>query len=105
MDFLADVAYVIALVLVGVVASARLTRLLTQDTYPPAAWLRSWWEGRVGGSGWEDLATCPYCAAPYIVLLNGGVGWLTDWHPVWWAFNIWLAVSYAASMVVIRDGE
>lgn len=105
METVVDVLVIIAAFLVGVVGTARLTRLLTQDTYPPAAWVRSKWEGWTSGTGWEDLVTCPYCAAPYIALVNGAVGWATDWHVAWWAFNIWLTVAYLASMVVIRDGE
>lgn len=96
---------VVAAFVIGVVSVARLTRLITQDTYPPTVWLRIKWEDLTDGTGWEKLATCPWCAAPYIAAVIGGWGWLTDFQTAWWAVNIWLAGSYLAAMVVIRDGE
>lgn len=99
--------YVIAAA-VGVVSVARLTRLFTQDVYPPVAWLRAKWEGLVERRGWGDwdtLATCPYCAAPYLAAIILAWGLLTDFQAAWWIVNGWLAASYLASMVVVRDGE
>lgn len=96
---------VVAAFVIGVVSVARLTRLITQDTYPPVVWLRVWWEDLTDGTGWEKLATCPWCAAPYIAAAIGAWGWLTDFQTAWWVVNIWLAGSYLAAMVVIRDGE
>jgi hypothetical protein len=96
---------IVAAVLVGIISAARLTRLFTQDTYPPVAWLRAKWEEKVGGTGWEDLATCPYCASVWITLGIGAWGYLTDFQLAWWLFNGWLAAAYLVAMVVVRDGE
>jgi len=102
---------IVAASIVGIVSVARLTRLLTQDTYPPVAALRARWEtwtyapGHPRRHGWADLATCPYCAAPYLTAIIGAWGWLTHFQTAWWVVNIWLAASYFAAMVVVRDGE
>lgn len=109
--------------LVGIVATARATRLITHDHYPPAEAFRRWWwnnTARKGGwrEGWallvsgDDLSGgCPFCLAPYAVavdltwcLLSGAwqaaPGW---WAAAWWVVNVWAAVSYAAAMLVVRD--
>jgi hypothetical protein len=96
---------ILAAVVVGVVSVARLTRLLTQDTYPPAAWVRAKWSALTNDGPWSDLVTCPYCAAPYITAAVLAWGLLSDFHVSWWIVNGWLAASYAAAMVVVRDGE
>lgn len=93
----------LAAVVVGVLSVARLTRLLTQDTYPPVAWLRSQWERITHDGPWADLATCPFCAAPYIAAVVLAWGLATDLHTAWWVVNGWLALSYVAAMVVVRD--
>jgi hypothetical protein len=41
--------------------------------------------------------------APWMVLPLGVWGWLSNLHISWWVFNLWLAVSYIASMIVERD--
>ena len=94
--------------LVGIVSVARLTRLLKQDTYPPVAAIRAFWirfTAKHEWEGWGDLATCPFCAAPWIMLVIGGWGYLTNFQLAWWIVNVWLAASYLAAMVVVRDGE
>lgn len=96
---------IVAAVIVGVMSTARLTRLVTQDSYPPAAWLRAKWAQITHDGPWSELATCPYCAAPYITALVLGWGLLTDFQPAWWIVNGILGGAYAASMVVVRDGE
>lgn len=93
----------VAAVLVGVLSVARLTRLITQDTYPPVAAIRSWWEKVTKDGPWADLATCPFCAAPYIAAVVLAWGLLTDLQVAWWVVNGWLAASYLAAMVVVRD--
>lgn len=114
---------VLAAVVTGTLGVARATRLTTSDAYPPARAVRLWWinatEVRGHGTwreGWAPLATCPFCFAPYAAAVN--LTWalwsgapfdgtaLADWHgwaSVWWAVNVWAAVSYLAAMVVVRD--
>lgn len=109
--------------LLGSLAVARATRLVTADAYPPAEALRRWWFNQTiakGGwrEGWAPLLTdkdgghgCPFCAAPYAAAVNltwaylagvatGGTG---GWVTAWWLVNLWAAGSYLASMVVVRD--
>lgn len=100
-----DALFVLFASVVGVLSTARLTRLLTQDTYPPVAWVRAQW-GRITNDGpWYDLVTCPYCAAPYFAAAVLAWGLLTDFQTAWWVVNGWLAASYLAAMIVARDGE
>lgn len=87
----------------GVLAAARFTRLATHDTWPPVRWLREAYEARTTPGQWQELATCPFCFAPYAVLGDGAWAWLGDLDPAWWAVNTWLAASYLAAMVVLRD--
>jgi len=92
-----------AAVVVGILSVARLTRLVTQDSFPPAVWLRVKWDDITDGSGWNTLLHCHWCLAPWLTIPVGLWGWLTDLHWSWWAFNGWLAAAYVASMVVERD--
>lgn len=114
--------YLIAAVVLGTVAVARATRLLTSDAYPPAEALRRWWWNQTVGkggwrAGWAPLLTdenagagCPFCAAPYLAAVNLTWAILADvpdttgfWAQAWWACNLWLAVSYISAMIVVRD--
>lgn len=88
---------------VGILSSARLTRLITQDVFPPAAWARSKWDNLTGDTDWRTLFHCHWCMAPWTTLAVGLWGYLSDLHISWWFFNVWLAASYIASMVVERD--
>lgn len=105
-------AQVVAAAVVGTVSVARLTRLATHDTFPPALWLRLRWlsatEGRGGWrEGWARLADCPFCMAPWLaipILLWAVLAWPSGgWITAWWLVNGWLAGSYLASMIVLRD--
>lgn len=107
--------------LLTALASARLTRLLTHDHYPPAAALRRWWFNQTiakGGwrAGWALLLTsehgtgCPFCAAPYVtaLLMAAGMGagiWQPGWTlaGAWWTLAVWASLSYLAAMIVVRD--
>jgi len=99
----AGAGWIIAGVLVSVLATARLTRLAVYDSWPPAAWLRNRWIAAFNRSAWSELAVCPYCASPYIGLAVVGAGWLSGFHWVWWAVCGWLSVVYLAGMLVAWD--
>lgn len=96
---------------VCVLASARLTRLVIHDTFPPSAWLRAKWELAFGDSAWGDLLRCHYCLAPWItgaVMLIGWAAGITEpsgAHGAVWFAAAWLGLSYAASIVVSYDGD
>ena len=83
--------------------SALLTRLLTEDTWPPAAWVRNKWVDYWNGNDWGELFVCPFCMAPWLAIPILGWGWLSDLHWSWWLFNGWLALAYVAAMIVARD--
>lgn len=97
----------IAAFVVGTLAVARATRLWVDDDWPPVMAIRNWYLSKVSME-WMDLATCPFCAAPWFALADLGLGWLSynedgklDWW--WWLPNIWFAVAYLAAMVTTRD--
>lgn len=92
----------IAVVAVAVLSTARLTKLLTEDSWPPAAWLRDRWI-RWRQDEWGELFTCPFCMAPWVAVPLLAWGWFTEFQWAWWAFNGWLSVAYLAAMVVARD--
>lgn len=89
--------------IIGTLAVGRLARLVVFDDYPPMKWLRVRYHLLTEGSGWEKLAECAFCAAPYLAAGDMAWYWFSDAHWSWWAFNIWLAVSYVAAMIVARD--
>lgn len=97
-------------VLVAVIGTGRLTRIITYDTFPPAERLRGWWVGRSirKRNGWQDLATCIWCMAPWLMLICIAwfiIGWL--WVPwllvAWWVFYTWMTLSYLTSQYVFFD--
>ena len=102
---------VLALI-VWTIASARITRLVIFDHYPPMVWLRITWDRYTGNSSWNLLLHCGYCLAPWVALVAGALGcWslgiefstLVD-H--WWlAVCVWLSVAYLAAITVAYDGE
>lgn len=89
--------------LVGILGVARATRLVTSDTYPPAEWARARWISLTSGGPWSELATCPFCAAPYLAAGSLAWWWFSDAHWTWWALHLWGAVAYLAAMIVARD--
>lgn len=93
--------------LLGTIAVARATRLVTSDHWPPILWARmrwlTWTAQTEARTAWADLATCPFCFAPYAAAVD--LGWATYWDlPIaWWLVNAWAALSYASAMLVVRD--
>ena len=67
---------------VGVVAAARLTRLVTKDHWPPMAWARRKYVEVTGDSEWSVLAECPFCVAPYVVAAEDLTRLAAGWHLV-----------------------
>lgn len=103
-----DPVTLVAAVLVGTLAVARCTRLVTSDEWPPVLWVRMRWltwaaNGRAWRQGWADLLTCPFCFAPYAAAGDLTLAWVSDLATWWWLLNLWAAVAYVAAMVVARD--
>lgn len=90
-------------VVVGVVSSARLTRLITQDSFPPAVWVRMKWDDLTDDSQWNPLFHCHWCMSFWTTLPIGLWGWLSNFHVSWWVVNLLLAGSYLNAMLVERD--
>jgi hypothetical protein len=100
-----EILYIVAAVIVGVLSTARLTRLVTEDSWPPVVWLRMQWDRITDHGPWYDLVDCPWCLAPWLVAPNLILAVVTDLHPAWWIINGWLAASLAVSWVAIKVGE
>src|SRR3954453_23684487 len=88
---------------VGVVAAARLTRLVAKGHWAPMSALRRKYVELTGDSEWSVLAECPFCVAPYVVAADLAWAMKSDLGTKWWVANGWLAASYAASWIVVRD--
>lgn len=99
----------IAVALVAIVSSARLTRLATYDHFPPVEWVRNKFVDLTDRSDrsrrWQLLAYCPYCASFWITLIVVLSGWGSDWHEAWWMVNGSLAASYLAAILMVHDGD
>lgn len=95
----------IAVAVVVVLSSARLTRLATFDKFPPVVWLRDHYEDLTDGTGWQLLAFCGYCASFWMTGLVVLSGYFSDWHPAWWLVNGTLAASYLAATYMSYDGD
>lgn len=99
--------WILALAIVTLILGVgRATRILTYDAYPPAAWLRIKWAELVRHGDWAKLATCFWCASPYVTavaMVHGTLVYGTFLEWTWWAIWGWLALSYAAALVLARD--
>ena len=93
----------VAAAIVAVFATARLTRLITADEYPPSVALRMWWDKTTHDGPWAKLVHCHWCAAPYVAAPVLATGALTDFHWAWWTVCGWLALAYTAAIIVERD--
>lgn len=94
-------------VVVALIGSARLTRILTYDDFPPAVWLRITWAKVTKDGSWAKLAQCYWCAGPWVTLfaivtflLTFEASWVA-W--TWWLLYTWMSLSYLVSMWVDRD--
>lgn len=97
-------------IVVLILGPARLSRIVTHDKFPPAAWLRQKWTDWVvahNHESWGPLLFCFWCFTPWVVLV--AIGWfalsfLAAWIAwTWWLFWGWLALSYVASIVMAYD--
>lgn len=101
MSSLSTVETVLA-VLIAVFGTARLTRIVAYDDFPPAEWLRTQ-VYRLLGDRWGKIADCIWCTQPYIVAICMTWAYFTDLHWSWWAFWSWMALSQAGSTVLSYD--
>lgn len=104
-----DLLVVIAALLTTILSSARITRLVVHDSFPPTMWLRMKWDDLTDESDWNKLLHCGFCFSYWATVVVGGWLYLT-WRfggetawTVWFAVNGSLALSYLAAMIVERD--
>lgn len=104
---LPDWLIALAAVIVLIVGSARLTRVLVHDDFPPSVWVRMQWDRITNDGPWSKLVHCWWCASAWItwIALGWGVaGYFVPWIAwTWWVFWGGLAASYLATMVIVRD--
>lgn len=119
MHLTGSTAYWIAVSVVVVLSSARLTRLATYDKFPPVVWIRdrfaTWTDHNDRSRQWQLLAFCGYCASFWLTLLVvicGDLAGVLDgkpWHswmtPAWWVFNGTLGASYLAAVFMALDQD
>lgn len=95
----------IFIAVVAFVSTGRITRLLTWDVMPFFMWFRMKWDEWTGGSTWNKLMHCQYCASIWVAPLVVFPGYFSDWHPAWWLFHGSLAVAYAGAIFMANDGD
>lgn len=96
--------------LLAVGATARITRLVTWDKYPPAARVRIWWDTLTHDGPWSFLVHCGYCFAMWAAMLVVGTAALSyglsgQIHWTWWLASAWLTASYLAAILMAYDGD
>lgn len=103
--------YLVAFVVL-VLATARLTRLLTKDdlTIP----MRAWIDGKFGPNSLASrMIWCHWCSGVWASLLTSTVAATAAWQ--WWSWNLgavisgWLllvpATAYAASRIIDMEKD
>lgn len=107
--------YWLAVAIVTIISSARLTRLATFDKFPPIQWARDKYADVTDGTGWQLVAFCGYCfsfwATTLVVLTAGACGVFEPSDEMglpetaWWTVNSILAGSYLAAVFMAHDGD
>jgi undecaprenyl pyrophosphate phosphatase UppP len=94
-------------IIVAVVGVARLTRAIVHDDFPPFVWWRIKWSTWTKDGPWAKLFHCWWCLSFWVALVC--IGWflLIAVHAfflwTWWIFWGGLALSYLATMLIVRD--
>lgn len=95
----------VAVAVVATLSAARITRLVTWDSFPPSAWLRMKWDAITKDGSWSVLVHCGYCFAVWAAFGVVLWGYWSDWNTAWWLVNGALAASYVAAIVMSNDGD
>lgn len=88
-----------------VISSARITRLVVEDDYPPTIWLRMRWDTVTKDGPWAKLVHCPWCFGPWVVAVNAAWAYVSNLHWTWWVVNAFFALGYVTSWVVFHDSD
>lgn len=107
--------YWVAVVATTVLSTARITRLLNFDKFPPIKALRDRYEERYEGTGWEWLTMCGFCMSMWVILPIFALGWWAQVYghdmsggtgfTVWWIVNGIFAMAYLSGSYIARDGD
>lgn len=99
----------VAIALTTIVSSARLTRVVTFDVFPPTRWLRNAWGDLMDRAsltrGYAILLSCQWCFSFWATLGVVLWGYYSDWDEVWWIVNGSLAASYLAAIFMTNDTD
>lgn len=95
----------IAIAVVTVMSAARITRLVTFDAFPPAAWVRAKFDDLTEENDWSLLVHCGYCFSFWATLAVALWGYFSGWHTAWWLTNSILGGSYLAAIVMAADKD
>jgi len=98
-----DILVWILAFVVGTLSAGRITRLLTQDSFPPVVWFRIKWDDWTDESDWNKLFHCHWCLSFWVVVPIALWGWLSGLHESWWVINGIMAAAYVTPMIVERD--
>lgn len=90
---------------IGTLGTARITKLLVEDQFPPTAKLRNAWVKTFTNrdSDWVELFLCGFCMSVWVAGANIAVAYFSDFHTVWWVLNGWLAAAYLSGIIIARD--
>ena len=92
----------ITALIIGIIATARFTRLFIDDEFPPVMWIKEKFVMAVPLK-WGMLVDCGFCFATWPGLINLVWAWQSDLHWTWWFANLWFAGIYLAAMLHARD--
>lgn len=95
----------VAALFVASVASARITRLATYDSFPPAEWVRKQWSRITKENGYELLFYCGYCFGFWVGVATVAWAYLSDFSTAWWLWNCAWTVAYLAPIIMAHDGD
>lgn len=90
---------------VTVLSVARLTRLLTWDSFPPSIWVRTKFDDLTKDGKWSLLVHCGYCFSVWAAFGVVLWGYWSDWNTFWWIVNGSLAAAYVGAIVMANDGD
>lgn len=81
---------------------ARVTRLVTDDHWPPSAMFRQYVKERTGvTSGWYTFITCPWCVSVWFAIPL----YVWAWHLLAYPLIAYVASTYVAGALGSRYAD
>jgi len=94
---------VVLAILVTITATARLTRLVVHDDFPPTMWWRDLWDKWTRNSDWNKVMHCGFCFSFWAAVFVVGTGLLLSFSVVWFLIFGTLGASYLAAIIMTSD--